>query len=248
MCHKLTLLLALSATGLTFGQVTAPQGSAVVGRVLDVAGKPVPGLGLSLLSQFDGSQKAGYRPMKLMTRTTNDGLFNFDLIPPGKYKVCLDARGAGGVANEFLNPCSWTPDATAVTAIAGSRVQMAISLVRGVTLSVRVEDPGKHLDTHQEKTKDADFDLGFMTAQGLYQAARLRSKKADVQEFEMQLPAGVPHRLIVNSKFFDVQDERGPQFAKADGIDLPVQASARASLAVAPPVVVLRITGVKAKP
>jgi hypothetical protein len=238
------MLLAVAVAAVLCGQVRAP--GRIVGRTLDAAGKPVPGIGLVLISQFNGSQSAGFKPVQYRTRTTRDGLFNFDLLAPGRYKVCLDSSSDGGAAGEFLNPCTWTPDATMVNIVAGSQPQMDLVLVRGVTMTIRVEDPGKHLDKHVGKTKDADFALGFLTASNLYQSARLRSKKEDEQVYEVQLPAGVSHRFLVSSKYFDVDDVRGPQAAKADGVQLPVQASERASLAVNPPPgLVLRVKGVK---
>ena len=72
------------------------------------------------------------------------------------------------------------------------RTARAVQLVRSVTLSVRVEDPGKHLDTHLGKTKEADVDLGFLTAQGLYQSARLRSKKAVCRSLRSNCSRAVP--------------------------------------------------------
>lgn len=239
-----SILLALTVVAVLCGQVGAP--GRIVGRTLDAAGKPVPGIGLVLTSQFNGSQTAGFRPMRYRTRTTRDGLFNFDLLAPGRYKVCLDNSSDGGAAGEFLNPCTWTPDSTVVNIVAGSQPQMDLVLVRGVTMTIRVEDPGKHLDKNVGKTKDADFSIGFLMASNLYQSARLRSKKDDEQIYEIQLPAGVPHRVLVSSQYFDVDDVRGPQAVKADGVQLPVQASERASLAVNPPPgLVLRVKGVK---
>jgi hypothetical protein len=244
MSHKLASLIFVASVGLLSGQVGRP--GRIVGRTLDAAGKPVPGIGLVLTGQFNGSQGAGFQPVKYRTRTTRDGLFNFDLLAPGRYKVCLDSSIEGGAAGEFLNPCTWIPDATMVNVVAGSQPQMDLVLVRGVTVTIRVEDPGKHLDKHVGKTKDADFDLGFLTAQNLYQPARLRSKKDDEQIYEIQLPAGVSHRVLTSSKHFDVEDVRGPQPVKADGVQLPVQALERTSLAVnAPPGLVLRVKGVK---
>ena len=246
MCRKIAVV-ALWAIGALLGQTSrvGPPGR-IVGRAMDVSGRPVPGVGLVLISQFDGSQNAGFRPMKFQTRTTREGRFLFDLLAPGRYKVCLDSSIEGGAAGEFLNPCTWTPDATVLNIVSGSQPQMDLVLTRGVTVTIRVEDPGQHLDKHVGKTKDADFALGFLTALNLYQPARLRSKRADEQIYEIQLPAGVSHRVLASSKYFDVEDVSGPQAVKADGVQLPVQASERASLALNPPPgLVLRVKGVK---
>lgn len=240
----IALVLAVVAVGQQQQRVSPP--GRIVGRTLDAAGKPVPGVGLVLTSQFNGTQPAGFRPLKFQTRTTREGRFSFDLLAPGRYKVCLDSSVEGGAAGEFLNPCTWTPDATLVNIVSGSQPQMDLVLTRGVTLTIRVDDPGQHLDRNVGKTKDADFDLGFMTAQNLYQAARLRSKKANEQVYEIQLPAGVPHRILASSKYFDIENVRGQQAVKADGVQLPVQAAERASLAVSrEPDLVLRVKGVK---
>ena len=162
--------------------------------------------------------------------------------------MCLDATVEGGAAGDFLNPCTWTPDATVLNIVAGSQAQMNLSLTRGVTLTIRVEDPGKHLDKSQGKNKDADFDIGFLTPQKAYRAARLRSKKDDEQVYEIQLPAGVAHQMLASSKFFDLEDDRGPQSSKEDGLQQrSVQALARNSLALHPPEVVVRVKGVKGK-
>ena len=85
------------------------------------------------------------------------------------------------------------------------------------------------------KTKDADFDLGFLTSQNLYQPARLRSKKADEQIYEIQVPAEYRIGSLTSLP------------VKADGVQLPLQALECASLAVNPPPgLVLRLKGVKA--
>jgi hypothetical protein len=53
------------------------------------------------------------------------------------------------------------PDATLVNIVSGNQPQMDLVLTRGGTLTIRVDDPGQHLDRHVGKTKDADFaDLG----------------------------------------------------------------------------------------
>ena len=224
-------------------------GGRIFGTVLDAAGgKPVAGLGLTLKSQANGTQSAGFRPLKFQTRSTREGRFLFDLLPPGRYRVCLDATIDGGAAGEFLNPCTWTPETTVVNIAVGSQAQMNLSLTRGVTLTIRVDDPGKHLDKNQGKNKDADFDLGFLTPQKAYQSARLRSKKVDEQVYEIQLPAGVAHPMLASSKFFDLEDDRGPQSSKEDGLQQrSVQALERTSLVLHPPEIVVRVKGLKGK-
>jgi formate dehydrogenase assembly factor FdhD len=59
-----------------------------------------------------------------------------------------------------------------VNIVAGSQPQMDLVLVRGVTMTIRVEDPGKHLDKYVGKTKDADFALGFLISEFLLGGAR----------------------------------------------------------------------------
>lgn len=108
-CRYLISNLVLSL-GLIVGHTQTPGTGALVGSVVDPAGRPVSGARVSVEDQATGVSRAV---------DAAEGLFNIPLLPPGHYTVVVVAKG--------FNQSTSQPVEVTVSEIASFRVMLAVA-------------------------------------------------------------------------------------------------------------------------
>src|SRR5450830_1812005 len=82
------LLCAMVALGAFAQSVNFTTGS-IAGKVTDTSGAPLPGVTVTTTSLDTGLTRNTY--------TDKDGVYDFNLLPPGNYKVVAELAGLGSV-------------------------------------------------------------------------------------------------------------------------------------------------------
>jgi hypothetical protein len=135
----------LLTTALLFGWAAVPAQSQslslkpsgatgiIQGTVTEANGKAVVGVMVSAIRTFAPAPTTD--PIVAVIATDQSGAYQFPLLVPGSYRVCVTAQPAG-----FLDPCSWSDQPPVRNLEGGQIAQADIPLERGAFVHVRIDD------------------------------------------------------------------------------------------------------------
>lgn len=131
--HRIVLVLVLGS--LLLSAQNSSTGS-VRGIVTDNKGKPIAGALVAITRTF-ATPKDFTTPYSQSVKTTSDGSFLVQGLPPGTYAYC--AQGGDG----YVDGCQLGVAPPGLNVSAGQTVNATIQLATGSILKIRVLDPGK---------------------------------------------------------------------------------------------------------
>ncbi len=147
-------------------------------------GKPEQDAVLSISSQFDFSPNA--RP-------------SFPHAVDGEYTVCAMAEVP------YLSSCKWQPVLDTVLRSASDAVTLPpIVLSRGAVDRVPIDTAGQVVSAVHDP-RSPQFNIGVLTASGVYAGAELVSSTAGTREFQVVVPLEATGRLMVASQKFELE-------------------------------------------
>ncbi len=138
-------------------------------------------------------------------------------LPPGTYNICVHSTDG-----DYIDPCSWGVTAPTVT-VAGSQQLNGLrySLVRGVRIKTRIDDPAGHLQKKAADPGPQHVLVGVVSTRGnLVPMGVTKSNSAGV-DHEMVVPVAVALKLAIFSKGVDLEDDK-KQAVPAGGLLLDI--------------------------
>ena len=193
--------------GTISGILKGDEGTLAVGGNLLLRRTPTPSLAKRNRNEWN-------------TTSGSQGAFRFDLLPPGQYTLCAQVPGSG-----WMNPCEWGLDPPPpIVTISGQQRSISVTMVmrKGVTVPIRVEDPGRLLEQHEGKTPGAFLLLGVFSDASVFHPAPVISKDASGRNHEIVVPHDTPVKIIVTSSFFQLNDAAGRQLSRTGPAEIPV--------------------------
>jgi len=139
------------------------------------------------------------------TTTSSAGLFHLSGLPFGHYAFCVQAPNT-----PWLNPCEWDSTRPELDiSPAQLSVNKTITLKRGATVSVRVNDPAKLLPQYEGKAGGAHLLVGVRGPKLMIHLAPVRAEDSGGRNYEVVIPFDTGTNLIVTSPFFQLRDANG---------------------------------------
>jgi hypothetical protein len=184
----------------------------LAGRVVNEAGKGVPGAFVALLAELrPGQAPKDFQASAHSTAVDSEGRFGFLNVVPGRYKICTEATHTG-----HLNNCQW--GANVVVDVEAGRVSgpHSIRLNAGQRVQVLVSDP-KGLIGKEKRIQAMGIIQAFIANGGAF-LIPFRTTKDDGKELVLStlVPADREVRVSIGSgvwKFKD-EDKAGPNLDK----------------------------------
>ena len=195
-------------TGTLSGLLTGDDGTALRGGsiVLRLATKSVPKL---------------RRQTTIWTAITGaGGAFQFQALPEGNYTVCASVPDS-----TWLNPCEWnflTPTATVTPQAPAAR--MNITLKRGATIPIRIDDSGQLLAQNEGKTPGAGFLLGVSSLEpgSFFRLVPLVSQDSGGRNHQIVIPYNTSLTLLVHPTFYHLTDGAGAALTQSATTRIPL--------------------------
>ncbi len=153
-----------------------------------------------------------------------DGTFNLTQLPPGTYNVCVHSTDG-----DYVDPCSWGLAPPTVTVVGSQQLKgLKYSLVPGVRVKARIDDPAGHLQKKATDLWSQHVLVGVISTKGnLFPMGVTKSTPAGV-DHEMVVPIAAAVKLAIFSKGVDLEDDK-KQAVPAGGLLMDItQASAQA--------------------
>ena len=182
-----------------------PTPGSIAGTVTDTKGQPVAAVVVRLIGVAPLSSNS--------TRPDRTGAFTFAKVVPGRYRLCLtDPAGV------YADPCVWTPFPPVINLTAG-QAQTGVRMLapRSATVSVRLEDPGRLVDSKTPAGATRTLALTALLPNGMVWPMREVSKNATGKDFQVRVAEGVPVRFRALSPLLDVQDHTGAAIHGKEG-------------------------------
>lgn len=201
------------------------SGATLTGRVVADHGRPVNNALIAVQPTVLGpSGITIYR-----TTTEAQGRFSLDVPAPGTYTVCVDATQQG-----LLNNCQWFPNQSTVQIASGqTSPKMDVTLVTGIMLSIRLDDPDKLLPPPGQistSTTAPIVSFGVWDTDGNYHQAVSPSSDNNGRDFQLLLPPGQSLKLSVQAINARVLDQTNTQVSSAPSVSLSTSPSVLAQI------------------
>ena len=225
------LLMAFSTT--IFAQ-TKP-GAMVFGTVQSNPGTAIPGAWVTIYRDTTDPEKPAPQYMAGIP-AWKDGAFAFTGLEAGVYHFCASLPGS-----TWLNTCDWDTKRATVELKENELLRgVVITMKRGVTVPVRIDDAGELLDKNEKTRAGAHVLVGVSTASGMFQPAEVKSGDKKGRNHEVLIPFDAPVKLVVQSALFQLANDKGVAIANGRSETTVTIPSGRS----ADPVTV-KITGIK---
>jgi hypothetical protein len=206
----------------------AQTGATVSGGVQGPDGKPIASAFVVLAAQ-PPKDNVAFRPYYAATESNAAGVYKFDNVPEGQFRICVQAIGTN-----LLNPCEWgvqvagglTSEMTEVVQGLNSGAPMIAvkgagnvnagmtKLIEGYLLRVQVNDVQNLVKDNMKRLSDAH--LSFEVAGvGRTQLLRPLPGNKAINEYGVVVPYDVDLDLTTHFNRFNIVDEDNAS-AKAD--------------------------------
>jgi hypothetical protein len=152
------------------------------------------------------ANKKGAPPASGRVDTAANGSFTISGLPDGVYELCASPK-----SGPYLDPCNWSPEApTAQIAEGKPATGVRLVLDKGMPLHVRIDDPGKLLDTLPGPNKSSPHVLvGVFTRRRTFQPLGLTGKDASGQNRQTTVPMDRDVSLHIFGRDVVVKDAAG---------------------------------------
>ncbi len=149
------------------------------------------------------------------------GAFSASSLPVGDYYLCATVPSA-----PYLDPCRWgTPTRLTVSASAVA-ASPTIALIKGVYLSVNVNDPQGLIPAAQVlASQSAKLRVGLFYANGAYLGLP-ETLSGGIHTYQAPIPVGTPMNLWLFSTDVVLTDANGNPISPSTGYRAPFQATA----------------------
>ena len=187
------------------------------------------------LYRVPGSSTGRLRRVEWSALSDAEGSFRFDGVGQGLYRLCGSAPSGA-----WLDPCDWgLPLTTTDLSFAQNTADVTMTLRRGATVPVRIDDPGQFLSQSGAKTPGAGLLLGFATDSSLFHTLPLTSADQTGRNYQIVIPFDTTVKLIITSSHLQIAD--------AAGLMLPVGVTSQIAVTVPsgaqPPLLRFVVTG-----
>jgi hypothetical protein len=179
----------------------AQTAGAIEGTITNEAKQPVSG---AIVTAVGGTARTA-TPRSVVTQAT--GAFTIPNLPPGSYKLCVQAPGTS-----YLNPCHWERPRLVAVAAGQTTKGIGVALRSGSPLKVRVNDASKLL-RQAPGAAGRSVMLMVATPGGFYQPLSLTAKDDAGSDHEVVVPFDLPVRVLVYSRGLALRDSRGASLA-----------------------------------
>jgi len=181
---------------------TAGNTAILAGTVRDEAGVPV-----------EASVSIATQGLRQQAITAPDGAFQFSNLRTGTYVICarVTGRNARPQDEPFVDSCLWQ-DRTALKvslAPGENRQGVNLPLKHGYLLKVRVNDPGRLLPPAVGKTAGNHLYITLAAPSSLGQHVPIIGEDSAGRDHGIVIPYDTPHKLVIHSSTFVVQDGNG---------------------------------------
>jgi hypothetical protein len=193
------ILSSLVVTSTALAQSTIP----FRGTVVDAdTNKAVPH---AFVSATTAPSPSAPSTKRITVQSGADGSFLFGQLLPGKYELCVQPSTEG-----YLDPCSWSPPAPAVTLIAGQAFSgYVLPIKRGSVVTVHINDPQSLVWQKNAKGSLPNLELGVLTPQAALRTARLAGVTATGTDYQITVPFDLSLKLSIRSFHLQLQDSTG---------------------------------------
>jgi hypothetical protein len=196
--------------------------------VKDAQGVPIPGAQVTYRRLFRAVANSQNQPVPATGEAVKSGAISVDSsggtaltgLPSGSYAICGSVPGL-----PYVDPCKWS-GGPIVTVVANATTGYTLTLIRGVFINIRINDP-----THQlPQVKDGPLRAGKLIVgvrfgNGAYQGAQNTGVDADGRDYQIVVPASMPLQLWLFSRDIALKDAYGKTINSA-GTTIPFQAAA----------------------
>ena len=198
--------------GLLFTTYCSLLAGTLVGRVYSEEGRPVDGV----LVSVQPTQATASGLPRSQSVTDVQGTFTVD-VADGQYSVCVLSDSKG-----LLNSCEWSLDQSIVTVVSPF-TQFKITLKRGVTLRIRLNDPAKLVSTAVSApaalaaaASSINASVSFIVWDALGHSHYVREVGGDDngRNLELLVPSNASIRLSVQNHNVEVLDTTGVSASK----------------------------------
>jgi len=158
-----------------------------------------------LLTAIVTANRIGAPAWSVRAESAADGSFSFSLLPAGAYELCAAVKG-----DTYLDPCVWAASIPSVKvdtqAVSGYRLVVK----KGVTLTVRLNDPRQVLDAVALPGKTVPHVIvGVFTDRHLFQTFGVSGKDTLGRSHQGTIPADRNVALHLFGRDVDVTDLTG---------------------------------------
>ena len=173
---------------------------------------------------------AGHKAFDRQFASKGDGTFSITGVPPGKYRICVDAPNENA-----LDPCVWSATqpvwtVTDTSNIANVNIQVAV----GTQIKVHVNDPQNTLPQTKGGVHGDPLSMTVVTGRGRHHSLRLLAASPGSSDHYLVVPFGEPVLLNTQSSSLALSDEKGKRL-EGDSQQVPMRVPVGGS---APPVTV----------
>ncbi|MDQ6759795.1 MAG: carboxypeptidase-like regulatory domain-containing protein [Acidobacteriota bacterium] len=145
--------------------------------------------------------------------TGSGGLFRFDKLNDGKYRVCAQAPNS-----TWLNPCEWGLQPPTVSlSFVQPTTTIAMTLKKGVSVPIRIDDPGQFLSQNEGRTPGGHLLVGFGNDALVFRPIPVLPPGTNGTNRQIVIPFNSLVKLVVFSSFFQLSDTNGLPLAKSAG-------------------------------
>lgn len=220
-------------------QNKSSQKGVITGSVLTEDGQPVAGAWVTV-ETLRSPEQVRVQAFGGRALTGRQGSYTLRDVPPGRYRLCADAPGS-----DLLNPCEWNTYAQVLSISPGQiAMQRLVHMRKGHRLSIRVEDPGGHLNTHLNKTNGANLTILGSGPWRPGKPARVLQSDKSGMDLEAVVAFDVPYTVTGMSTFFQLGKDTGQAFASNGGQLKGLTKKSDVDQGK-PPKVVIRVQGLK---
>lgn len=205
----LTVLLRCAAQ-----QIGVADTGVITGTLAGDDGTPIAGADVTLQStDAPAPIVRRSRTMQRSVRTGEGGLFRFDQLNVGAYRLCAQAPGT-----LWLDPCEWKFTVPTVPITERLRQpEVKIVLKKGAAVPIRIDDAGQHLERNEGKNIGAHLLMGITTRSATFQVARQISKDSTSRVYQVVVPFDTTVNAVISSSRFKLTDTTGLALSKIGG-------------------------------
>jgi hypothetical protein len=233
VCLLVVLAAGLAAQSTNFGQgpITPAVATASISGSLKSSATLGALHGNTITAYRTSPQSPVYR---VVGQSAADGTFQISGLPAGTYALCVD-----GTKDTHLDPCSWGGTPVSVTVADGQKVTgVSLSLIKGVTLKVNINDSGQFLKQRAGEIGPPQVFVAVLPPKGA-PAPLSPSDTGNGRQFQMVVPGDTPLTVLVYSKEVTLTDGNQKGVPAAGGTTSVTVASSAAS----PAPLVFQVTG-----
>jgi hypothetical protein len=227
--RRIMILLPVYLSSLVNAQPAKTYGGEILLTLISEEGIPISG-GIITLHLAQPEQKSKMQRTDWTSKTDAAGSVRITALPQGKYTTCVIVPDTN-----WLSPCEWNIPTPSVSITADSPTTAATILMRrGVTLTVRVDDPLQLLPQHEGKTDGAFVLIGAVSSGFVFHQMPVVSRDSKGRDQEVLIPFDTPVELLVRSSFFRINDPSGLAIGKTVSTKVPVSAPKGPQLRLSP--------------